>query len=55
MIKSLKFWHNWFHRQEPVADMPGPGPGIPSERKPLSHIAVRAALRQKQRQAKTPQ
>ncbi|HEX4938902.1 MAG TPA: hypothetical protein VFX11_09520 [Candidatus Kapabacteria bacterium] len=52
MMKSLKFWQNWFHRAETVPAVPAPVSGPEIERKPLSHIAVRAALKQKQRQAR---
>ena len=55
MMKSLKFWQNWFHRAETVPAVPVPVSGVDVERKHPSHIQVRAALRQKQRQARNPE
>ncbi len=53
MIKTLKFWQNWFHRAETVPAVPAPVAEAAEVRKPHSHIAVRALIRQRQRQAKT--
>ncbi len=52
MIKSLKFWHNWFNRAETVPELPAPDSQTAEVRKPPSHIAVRTLIRQKQRQAR---
>lgn len=47
--KSLKFWHNWFHRKEEQPELPPQDVATAAERRHPSAITVRAALRQKQK------
>jgi len=47
--KSLKFWHNWFHRKEEQPELPSQDVATAAERRHPSAITVRAALRQKQK------
>lgn len=52
MWNPLKFWHNWFHRVEPAPALPETELPVPPLRRHPSHIAVRALMRQRQRQAR---
>ena len=52
IMKSLKFWRNWFHREEPDAADPDQMSNHAPVRKPPAAITVRAAMRQKQKMAK---
>lgn len=52
MSKSLKFWHNWFHRKEERSDA-APEEAATAERRHPPMITVRAAMRQKQKMNKT--
>ena len=52
IMKSLKFWRNWFHREEPAAADPNQIREDTPVRKQPAAITVRAAMRQKQKLAK---
>lgn len=50
--KSLKFWHNWLHRNEERSDMTAEDTAAVERRHPAT-ITVRAVMRQKQKMNKT--
>ena len=54
MLKSLKFWHNWFKRAEPPQDEMQADSTAVDQRKHPSAVTIRAALRQKHRTQKAP-
>jgi len=55
ILKTLRFWQNWFHREEPVTEPPAKSQDDTVSRRPPAAITVRAAMRQKQKLAKTSQ